>query len=461
MRYSLITVRRIATAAWLWLALASACVCQETFRREPVNAENGSSSISEVIPYQNFQAPLGTEPSYGGTNPNTETAITGTTFRLRGRFDADAIGTTQNSFSEATFGDLGNVAGVRRAWVGAEGNLAIGGRYITEIDLASGNAIIRDLFVGLGDIQDAGELRTGHFLEPFSLELGTLSYVFPFLETSAISVLDPLRNWGLGLSRSGLGDTTRLAFGVFQAGTDPNDFQTGDGSTVGLTGKLTAAPINAGDGERLLHLGIALSERIPERGFIVVGQQPQSSLLGFGDAASSPFLSTIRVPATFQQLLNFQCAMAQGSLWTQAEWTGSWIDQRGGTPVFFHGCHADCGFFLTGEHRQYQKTSGTFGPVQVNRPLIRCRANCDRSPGWGALEVTARFAYLDLQDADTPPGPAGQSVGIRLAETTVGVNWYLADHLRLMFNYSYAIPDEPNTGISVANIFGSRLAVFW
>ena len=57
--------------------------------------------------------------------------------------------------------------------------------------------------------------------------------------------------------------------------------------------------------------------------------------------------------------------------------------------------------------------------------------------------MTARFAHLDLQDSDTPQGPAGQLVGIRLAETTVGMNWYLADHFRLMFNYSYAILDEP------------------
>ena len=66
-----------------------------------------------------------------------------------------------------------------------------------------------------------------------------------------------------------------------------------------------------------------------------------------------------------------------------------------------------------------------------------------------------------MQDSDTPPSPAGQLVGIRLAESTFGMNWYLADHVRLMFNYSYAIPDEPNTGTSVANIFGDRLAVFW
>src|SRR6267142_3332972 len=111
--------------------------------------------------------------------------------------------------------------------------------------------------------------------------------------------------------------------------------------------------------------------------------------------------------------------------------------------------------FLTGEHRQYQGTSGVFGPVRVNRPLIRCHANRDRTAGWGAWELTARFAYLDFQDSDTPRGPTGQLVGLRLPESTFGVNWYLADHLRLMFNYSYALPNEPNTGTSVTNIFAT------
>jgi hypothetical protein len=30
-----------------------------------------------------------------------------------------------------------------------------------------------------------------------------------------------------------------------------------------------------------------------------------------------------------------------------------------------------------------------------------------------------------------------------------------------MFNYSYALPDEPNTGTSAADIFAARLAAFW
>jgi phosphate-selective porin len=55
----------------------------------------------------------------------------------------------------------------------------------------------------------------------------------------------------------------------------------------------------------------------------------------------------------------------------------------------------------------------------------------------------------------------GELIGIRLPEATFGINWYLTDHMRLMFNYTYAVPQEPNTGTSVANIFAMRLGMFW
>ena len=42
-----------------------------------------------------------------------------------------------------------------------------------------------------------------------------------------------------------------------------------------------------------------------------------------------------------------------------------------------------------------------------------------------------------------------------------GVNWYLADRLRIMFNYSYVQPDEPNTGVTSASVFATRLEMFW
>ena len=377
---------------------------------------------------------------------------------MRGRVDTDAVWTTQSPASLATFGDLGDVVGLRRARIGVQGDLAIGGNYLAEIDLASGDVVIRDLFVGLGEVRGGGEFRSGHYREPFSLEIDTGANYFAFLERSPVSVLDPARNWGLGLLRAG--ESSTFALGVFQSGTDANDFEGGPGSTVDLTGKWTAAPINEGEGERLLHLGLAFSERFPEDGVIIIQEQTQSPLLDLGDVATSPFVPRISVPASFQQLLNLQFAAARGPFWTQAEWYGSWIDQLGGGTVYLYGCHADCGCFLTGEHREYRAASSSFGPIHVSRPLIRCHA-CDRPAGWGAWELTARYSYLDFQDPDTPPGPGGQLLGILLPEATFGVNWYLCDRIRLMFNYTYALPNEPNTGVSAASIFATRLNVYW
>jgi phosphate-selective porin OprO/OprP len=333
---------------------------------------------------------------------------------------------------------------------------------VTEIDLASGEVVLRDVFFALGERPVQGERRFGHYLEPFSLELGTSSNHFAFMERSAVNLLDPARSWGLGWFQVDASETRTLALGVFQNGTDANDFEGGPGSTLGVTGRITVAPLNVDEGRQLLHLGLSLSERWPEDGLIVIKQQAQSPLVEVvGDTATSPFVPQIRIPATFQQLANLQCAAASGPLWGQAEWYGTWVCQRDGSPVFLHGCHADCGWFLTGEHRRYQGVSGVPGAVRVIRPVLRCGESRDRPAGFGAWELVARFAYLDFVDSDVPPGPGGELVGIRLAESTFGVNWYLSDQVRIMFNYSYAVPDEPNTGTSVASVFGTRLAVFW
>src|SRR5262249_13646478 len=144
-----------------------------------------------------------------------------------------------------------------------------------------------------------------------------------------------------------------FAAGLFHAGTDAGDLQGGDGSTVGITERLLIAPVNQDDAQRLVHLGIALSERIPENGVVIINQQRQSPLLDLGDSSTSPFIPVITIPGTFQQLINVQCAVAKGSCWAQAEWYGSFIAQTGGTLVFFHGSYAACGWFVTGEHREY------------------------------------------------------------------------------------------------------------
>lgn len=392
---------------------------------------------------------------------HAETA--GATFKLRGRVDTDFLWANQSESNSAVFGELPDVVGLRRARIGAEGNLGCNARYITEIDLASGNIVVRDMFLGCGDMHDTGEFRLGHMREPFSLEGGTSANTFAFLERSPVNDLDPSRNWGLGLFRCSPDEDATFGAGVFQSGTDSSDFQGGDGIDTALTAKGTRLLWYEEDGERLMHVGLALSARIPDRGVVVINQQSRSPLLDLGDSSTSPFVPTIRIPADAQQLGNVQWALVRGSFWAQAEWYGSLIEQRGGDPVFFHGSHFDIGYFLGGAHRSYQKRSGIFGPVAVDNPATRCFGSkrASRDLGFGAWELTARFAYLDYFDSNTPIGPDGQLVGIMLPQATAGVNWYLADRLRIMLNYCYVQPDEPNAEAGSASLFGMRLAMFW
>ncbi|HWB00922.1 MAG TPA: porin [Pirellulales bacterium] len=295
----------------------------------------------------------------------------GVTFRLRGRVDTDVISSAQSPANEATFGDMGDVVGLRRARIGAEGKLGDDRRYIAEIDLASGFVVPRDVYLSFGNLQERGEFRAGHLREPFSFEGGTSARYFAFMERAPVNLLDPARNRGLGFFRENLGADASLGLGVFHAGSDAGDFQGGDRSTVGFTGRLTTAPHYEQNGKRLFHLGLALSERVPERGIIIINQQPLSPLLDLGDSSTTPFVPAIRIPASFQQLPNLQFAATRGSLWTQAEWYGTLIDQTGGGLVFFRGCHLDCGYFITGEHRAYEATNGTLGDSRQSPVIAR------------------------------------------------------------------------------------------
>lgn len=384
-------------------------------------------------------------------------------FRLRGRIDNDFIWSDQNTANRREFGDLGETAGLRRARIGAEGHLSPTSRYVGEIDLATGDVIIRDLYFGLGNVRELGEFKFGHMREPFSLEGGTSANSFAFLERSPINVLDPARNWGVGYTRCSQEEMWTFSGGVFAAGTDPNDLLYGPGSTTGFTAKWTALAWYENHGRQLMHFGLVLSERIAENGIIAINQKPQSPLLNFSDSSTSPFIPKLLIPASFQQLVNLQWACVHESFWTQAEWYGTLIDQIGGGPVFFRGSHIDVGYFLTGEQRSYLTTAGVFGPVSVHRPLVSRFSSKSRSEelGYGALEATLRFSYLDFIDRDTPGGVPGQTVGVRMPMATVGVNWYLADRLRVMFNYSYAVPQEATAGASCVSIFSMRLATFW
>lgn len=93
---------------------------------------------------------------------------------------------------------------------------------------------------------------------------------------------------------------------------------------------------------------------------------------------------------------------------------------------------------MTGEHRRYSRSSGTFS-------FVRPQNNFGIGSGWGAWEVAARYSRLDLDDRNIKGG--------KLDNITVGLNWHLNPNTRVMWNYVNA--DRDNIG--KADIYMMRL----
>lgn len=384
--------------------------------------------------------------------------------RLRGRIEADSITVDQSEKNKLLYGNFQNVVGFRRARLGAEGTAGEQTRWVAEVDFGGGQVALKDAFVAVTHLPVLREVRVGHIPEPFSLEGLTRSVWFPFAERSPGFSLDPARNWGVAVFSHTEDERVVFQAGAYRSGTDNTGTDVGDGNDMAYTARLTGLPWYDPSGEslHLLHVGGAVSQRNAKNDTVTFGQGPQSSLLQSGsDNALIPFVKDVSVPATQNQLFNLQAALILGSLSYQAEWSGTRIDQIGGRPVVLQAGYVLASWFLTGEHREYLTDLGTFGQPRVRAPFV-CRDGAGKlGQGPGAWELTARWAYLDFDSPDLAPGPDGRPVGTRLTTVTLGVNWYLNDNARLMFNYVHAVPVDPTFGSSTADSFTIRSAIFW
>lgn len=381
---------------------------------------------------------------------------------VRGRIHADAILVNQSQRNQAVIGDVQDATGFRRARLGAQGFVGEQVNWVAEFDFAGGTVSFKDVFAAVDELPLVKRVRIGRLGEPFSLEGATNSNYFTFAERSPIMALDPARTWGISVFSYTENQRTTLAVGAFRSGASNasgDDF--GDRDDMAYTARATILPWfdAASDGRYLLHLGAAFSQRFPHDDVVAINQGPQSNLLPISDNPGSPFLPTITVPASQQQLYNLEAALVLGPWSFQAEWSATHIDQIGGGPVFLHGCYVFASYFLTGENRHYATKDGTFAMTKVRSPFL-CLNGKESVRGPGAWEVTARLAYVDFADANIPPSN-GLKVGDRDVEFTIGLNWYLNDYMRIMFNYVHAVPVDPNFGPSVAEAFIIRAAIFW
>ncbi len=314
-------------------------------------------------------------------------------------------------------GDLQDGTEFRFARLSISGKMYDNISFKAQYDLAGGDADFADVYIQLNDLPVVGHLRVGQFLEPITMECNTNPYLTTFMECGLpITAFFPGRSTGAMIFNTAHNKRMTWAVGVFKNHTDSYGNDVGDGDYA-YTGRVTYLPWYESQ-ENLLHLGISYSHRTPDDKQQRFRSHPESHIAPF-------FVDTGVFEAKSVDIIGLEAAWVHGPLSVQAEYMQTLVDAVNRRDASMQGFYIFGSYFLTGEHRPYNRECGLFGRVIPKK-------NYSNKPGGGkgAWELAARYSYLDLDD--------GSINGGRLQDFTFGVNWYLNPNTMVSWNYVFA-----------------------
>ena len=320
--------------------------------------------------------------------------------------------------AERLVGELADGFETRRARLHVEGDLWKNVGFKWEYDWASGAAVIRDAFLEFKQLPVVGNLRLGHFKEPFSLDELTSSRYITFIERALPNVFVPSRNGG-AMIYDHVGERFTWAAGVFRDTAAADGGQGRADGQYSFTTRLTYLPYYEDKGKRLVHLGTSYSIRHMDA-VVRYRSRPEVNI------TAQRFVDTGNYFTRDISMIGAEGAMVWGPFHAEAEYivpnmaADNTPARVGNQPdPNFHGYYVQAGYFLTGETRPYKTSTGTFDRVKPLKPYGQ--------GGYGAWEVAGRFSYIDLDD--------DRIVGGKLWDYTLGLNWYVNNNVRLMWNY--------------------------
>ena len=325
--------------------------------------------------------------------------------------------------------DLGTRFDLRRAFVYTTGEFHLLFPILFRFDLGGiGDSLyFSDFYLWLQDLPYVGTLKLGQFDAPMSLETLTGSTHETFLEyASPVEAFSPGLKVGAQISDHARNGRATWAFGYF---TDGQKVDVGDTSTtvVRLTGRATwlaLQPQTADD--TLVHLGVSASYVLSPNERIRYSSRPESFL-------APKLIDTGNLDNSNAFPFGFELAFKRGPLTIQAEYLASAVTAGSLGHAYFDGAYGSASWFLTGEHRTYDASTGKMGA------LIPAQDVAPRAGHWGAWEIAARSSWLDLTD--------GQVRGGSMMIFTGGINWYWNRYVRILFDASFAhLYDGANDG---------------
>jgi phosphate-selective porin OprO/OprP len=401
------------------------------------------------------------------TEPKPAPAPTLPSVKIGGAFQADAVWFGQDAASRASVGDIQDGADFRRARLGANGNVTDQVSYFFQMDFgAFGRPTFTDVWLAINDVPYFGNIKIGQWKQPFSLEVVSSYRYTTFMERSVLfQPFTPFRHLGIGFYDWSDDLNTTWAASVIATGQDQFGSTLADNGGSGVVGRV-AHLLNydePSEGRYYTHLGGAYYFNAPPNDAVRFRTIPEMFVGEFAGGAvgtsgqaipgvinGTPYFVDTGVIAS-QNVNTFgtEFLWVNGPLSVQSELMCAVVDRIGDSTIALPGGYAQIGFFLTGEHRPYDRKAGAIDRVIPFEDFfwVRDAEGCVQS-GLGAVEVAGRISYIDLD--------AGSVAGGTLTDFTLGVNWYLNPYAKLVANYILASLDDPQVGKSETNIFAVR-----
>lgn len=315
---------------------------------------------------------------------------------------------------------------VRRGRIEFDGTFDQHWGYAAELDFAKNEVEIKDFKFGY--VSDTGSsFYLGHQKQPYSLSLEMSSNDIPFAERSVDNYLvATFTDRALGARYENSGSNWFVAGGLFSdtldEGTTPGD------EGWGASGRFIYAPVIEEDA--VIHLGLRASYREVDLATPSVGIKDKTT-----DFSNLNIVNTgTLADAESATLFGPEIAASFGPLFLFAEHTTAQISRVAAPTVDFSGWHAAATWNLTGENRasSYRINEGEYKGI---RPTNRFDI---KNGTWGAFELTARYAEIDLND--------GNIVGGEEDALSVGLNWHPNYNMRIMVDWTRILDtDESNT----------------
>lgn len=309
----------------------------------------------------------------------------------------------------------------RRVHLSAAGKVAKNIKYKIETSFAHGALGFRDVYLKY-TAGKAGNFAFGSIAEPTGLDMATSSKYIPFFERAMLTSMQDFR-WGSGFHYENYGLFDGKA--TFQMAYTTSNTNDGDGfkapnmeSGMNFVARVTGNLLNNKEKHQVIHLGVNYASR-PYKDLKFKPENHMGSKYHYvfgGDKRTE-------VGAEFGSTF--------GPISVQGEYkTSSYNDENKDFAMTSY--YAFASYFITGEHRPYKHAS--FGRVKPKHDID--------NGGFGALEVLARYSNM-TPSADAIVANVGNPEKIN--DISLGLNWYLNAHMRVMYNY--VMTDDGNEAL--------------